>query len=60
MIYSVGIDSFEVILVFALIFVICAALFIPALVLLIVFAVLNSKLKKQIREYEIKKNIKFF
>lgn len=57
MIYSLGIENFEKIIVVSIIVVICSLLFTPALVLLIVFAVLNSKTKKKIKEYEIKKTV---
>ena len=57
MINYIGIDNFEKIIVASVIIVICCLLFTPALVLLIVFAVLNSKTKKKIREYEIKKSV---
>ncbi|MBR0534837.1 MAG: hypothetical protein IIX14_00505 [Clostridia bacterium] len=59
MMEQIGEENMGVIMVAAVILVICSLLFLPMLVLLIVFAVLNSKLKKQIAELENKERMSF-
>lgn len=59
MMEQIGEENMGIIMVAAVILVICSLLFLPMLVLLIVFAVLNSKLKKQIAELENKERMRF-
>lgn len=51
-----GEENVGVLIAAVVVMLICSLLFLPALIVLIVFAVLNSKLKKKIREYEMRNN----
>lgn len=51
-----GEENVGVLIAAVVVMLICSLLFLPALILLIVFAVLNGKLKKKIREYELRNN----
>ena len=56
MLSQFGEDNVGILIAAVVVMMICSLLFLPALIVLIVFAVLNSKLKKQIRECEIRIN----
>lgn len=49
-----GEENVGILIAAVVVIMICSFLFLPALIVLIVFAVLNSKLKKKIRECEIR------
>lgn len=51
-----GEENVGILIAAVVVMLICSLLFLPALIVLIVFAVLNSKLKKKIREYEMRNN----
>lgn len=55
-IYSMGIDKARAFITCIIVAMIFGILFTPALIVLIIFAVLNSKAKKKIREYEMRLN----
>lgn len=53
---QLGEENTGILIAAVVVMLICSLLFLPALVLLIVFAVLNGKLKKKIKEYEMRSN----
>ncbi len=57
--YSMGIEKVKSFIACIAIAMVFGTLFTPALIVLIVFAVLNGKAKKTIKEYEIKMNPMF-
>ncbi len=54
MLSQFGEENVGILIAAVVVMMICLFLFLPALIVLIVFAVLNSKLKKKIRECEIR------
>ena len=56
MLYEIGLDNMVYMGVCGIIAILSSLMFLPLLILLIVFAVLNSKAKKKIKELEMKAN----
>ena len=57
--YSMGIDKVKSFITCIVVGMIFGLLFVPVLIVMIIFAVLNSKAKKKIKEYEMRMNPAF-